>query len=374
MNRKEEAAKNNVLKMCEKARTWWDYDRNDSDPLVTHCGSGKKVWWKCDKGHSFERSVAVFTRGHDSCPECKRIRKSIASKPEVMRFWDREKNKVLDPERIFKYEPVEAWWKCPDCGYEWKATVRGKGKACPVCGTGIKIVSGINDALTAAPVLKLDYVPELNTDTDVASMGVGEKKRQVTWRCHVCGYIWKSTIFSRLRGCRKGKMNQCPVCGGAKRALPFSKQYPDLAEMFDEDANGYRFDDISGSEYSKNFFWICRKHGSFSQRLSVMIRAEQSGYESKGCPYCAGKNIQVEDSLASRYPALLDYWDTISNRLIGSRPEQISSDTYKEAWWKCPACGRSYQMPVKDRVLLYRRNIKECPACRGYQSNSTHFF
>ena len=41
MDRKKEAIENNVLKMCAKARTWWDFEKNELDPAVTHYGSGK---------------------------------------------------------------------------------------------------------------------------------------------------------------------------------------------------------------------------------------------------------------------------------------------------------------------------------------------
>ena len=30
----------------------WDYQKNDISPQQVSHGSGKKVWWKCSKGHS----------------------------------------------------------------------------------------------------------------------------------------------------------------------------------------------------------------------------------------------------------------------------------------------------------------------------------
>ena len=36
---------------------------------LTH-GSGKKVWWLCPKGHSYERSLNTRTSHGTGCPYC----------------------------------------------------------------------------------------------------------------------------------------------------------------------------------------------------------------------------------------------------------------------------------------------------------------
>ena len=32
----------------------------------------KKVWWKCDKGHSYQREVYNQRKGYGKCPNCRK--------------------------------------------------------------------------------------------------------------------------------------------------------------------------------------------------------------------------------------------------------------------------------------------------------------
>ena len=54
----------------------WDYEKNgDLKPTDVTKGSDKKVWWKCEKGHSWETSVCNRTKG-TNCPICWKERHS----------------------------------------------------------------------------------------------------------------------------------------------------------------------------------------------------------------------------------------------------------------------------------------------------------
>ena len=48
----------------------WDYEKNDIKPEEISHGSGKKVWWKCSKGHSYEMTVYKKLSRAASCPVC----------------------------------------------------------------------------------------------------------------------------------------------------------------------------------------------------------------------------------------------------------------------------------------------------------------
>ena len=46
----------------------WNWDRNtDSDPSKLTLGSGKKVWWKCGKGHEWQATISHRDNGR-KCP------------------------------------------------------------------------------------------------------------------------------------------------------------------------------------------------------------------------------------------------------------------------------------------------------------------
>lgn len=49
----------------------WDYERNGNlTPENITYGSGKKVWWKCSKGHSWNTQINKRTNGKSCCPIC----------------------------------------------------------------------------------------------------------------------------------------------------------------------------------------------------------------------------------------------------------------------------------------------------------------
>ena len=47
----------------------WDYNKNTLTPQEITLGSEKKVWWKCEKGHSWLTTVAHRNEGNN-CPFC----------------------------------------------------------------------------------------------------------------------------------------------------------------------------------------------------------------------------------------------------------------------------------------------------------------
>ena len=48
----------------------WNYEKNGGlSPTCVSPGSGKKVWWKCDKGHEWQAKIADRNRG-SGCPYC----------------------------------------------------------------------------------------------------------------------------------------------------------------------------------------------------------------------------------------------------------------------------------------------------------------
>lgn len=48
--------------------------------------------------------------------------------PELMKEWDWNKNKELDPTLIAPGSGKKAWWVCSKCGYEWLAEISSRNK------------------------------------------------------------------------------------------------------------------------------------------------------------------------------------------------------------------------------------------------------
>ena len=84
----------------------WNWEKNNElglDPKTLTCGSGKKVWWKCSKGHEWQATIAS-RNGGNSCPYCsgrysiKGENDLLTLNPDLAKEWNYKKNGNLKPE------------------------------------------------------------------------------------------------------------------------------------------------------------------------------------------------------------------------------------------------------------------------------------
>lgn len=193
----------------------WDYTKNGAmTPDAFTANSGEKVWWKCNKGHSWQATIAHRNSGR-GCPYCSG-RKVLAGfndlqtiNPALTREWDYEQNAALKPDAFTANSGKKVWWKCSN-GHSWQATIdhRNKGRGCPYCA-GRYVISGENDLQTRNPVLASEWNQEKNRDLTPANV-LPNTNKKVWWKCSK-GHEWQATINSRNRG------NGCPFCSGRKK-------------------------------------------------------------------------------------------------------------------------------------------------------------
>ena len=119
----------------------WNKDKNIYGPeYYTKC-SNEKVWWFCHKcGHEWQERISNRVHGRN-CPKCAGRKlfvgyNDLATKcPELLKEWDIDKNKGIDPSHIHYGSNKPVWWKCSKCGYEYKAPVarRSHESGCRKC-------------------------------------------------------------------------------------------------------------------------------------------------------------------------------------------------------------------------------------------------
>lgn len=60
-----------AYKSPELAKQWHLTKNGTLTPYDVTCGSGKKVWWQCSKGHEWQ--AAIYSRSNgNGCPICAR--------------------------------------------------------------------------------------------------------------------------------------------------------------------------------------------------------------------------------------------------------------------------------------------------------------
>lgn len=165
--------------------------------------SSKKVWWKGTCGHEWLARIADRTRGH-GCPYCSSEKlltgfNDLATRyPKLAAEWS-EKNLPLTPDKIPVNRPGLFWWKCRECGYEYKAWIssRVKTPSCPCC-SGRIVVPGINDLATTDPEIAAEWNYEKNKN--IKPQSVHRLSKKIVWWTSSFGYSWQAKVSERTVG------------------------------------------------------------------------------------------------------------------------------------------------------------------------------
>lgn len=261
---------------------FWAQDLNGKlRPEELMPNSHRRVWWRCERGHTWQAQVGSVTSG-TRCPYCTG-RKAIPGEtditvthPELLAEWDYEKNK-FGPEEVSKGSSREIWWRCAQ-GHSYRQRVysRVSGTGCPYCA-GKRVRPGFNDLMTTDPTLckAWDYKHNVMEPTEVNR---GSHK-QVWWICER-GHSYQAAVYAQIAG------NGCPYCAGRK-VLPgfndLATTHPSLLKEWDYERNG----DLSPEELSRGsnrkVWWKCAEGHEW--QAAVFSRTRE---KATGCPICAG--------------------------------------------------------------------------------------
>lgn len=208
----------------------------------------------------------------------------------------------LDLNKLSKMTMAKVYWKCPDCGYSYLASVNNRNNkhntGCPICGK------------------KKHLINENKYYTDKA----------------------KNTN-TRLQD-----------------------SHPEIYAELNIERNKKEFPEIdieNISEYSnKKVWWTCKIHGDYLMTVSHRITRNSK------CPKCAVIS-QVEtfrknkakngNTLKEKYPKLYAQL----NMKLNSRDfpnidfSIVSYASHIKAWWNCPICGKPFQAIIKNRSLCH---------------------
>jgi len=397
--------------LSENARLMveWNWERNTNIDLSRlTLGSGKKVWWKCSKGHEWEATIASRNSGH-GCPYCsgQKVLKGYNDlqtlNPELAKEWNCEKNGDLKPDNVTANNNKKVWWKCQK-GHEWQAMIsdRNGGCGCPYCA-GKKVLNGFNDLQTVNPELAKEWNWEKNGDLRPEHVTANSGKK-VWWICHK-GHEWQAVIASRNGG------NGCPVCN-SERATSFPeyaleyylKKYGlDVIHTYRE--KGYELDIYIPSkkiaiEYDGAFWHAdktkrdleknlqCKKDGIKLYRIREgLLPLNDSSIDyivkQKDLPIVLEKilseilgfhvdvdlerdaidienlreHTEKERSVLTLNPELAKEWNYKKNGKL--RPETFSVSSGKNVWWKCKN-GHEWKATIASR-----NRGNGCPYCSG---------
>jgi hypothetical protein len=195
------------------AKEWHPTKNGNLTPYDVTCGSSKKVWWICEKGHEWEASR---NKG-SGCPQCSgrlptKENNLLNSNPDLCKEWNYKKN-IKKPEEYTPYSTKKVWWQCSkNIKHKWKASILNRNfrrDKCPYCSGrnasedyNLKI---INPKLCG----EWDY----NKNKKKPEEYTPGSNQKVWWKCRECRHEWKATIHNRSNG------RNCPECNLSKGEL-----------------------------------------------------------------------------------------------------------------------------------------------------------
>src|SRR3989339_466869 len=346
MNRKTIKTRSLKIKYPKLAKEWHPVKNGKLTPRDITPGSGRKVWWKCVKGHAWEDTISHRRRG-DGCPYCSGHRvckeNSLAAKNgKLAREWHPRKNGKLTPFEVSSKIVLKAWWKCSK-GHEWNARIANRtslGRGCPYC-CNQKIDK--NNCLAAVnPKLAKEWHPVKNGELTPYDVPPGAGRRKVWWICK-SKHVWKAVIANRSKG------SGCPYCSGYKIAREASLQVLNpllVREWHPSKNNSFTPYEVSPVSQHK-VWWICSKGHVYE--MSVQKR-------NKGvkCPYCENRKVCDDNCLATVKPELAKEWHPVKN--VKLTPKDVTLSFSKKVWWKCKS-GHEWEAPVRLRKYY---GCKEC--------------
>lgn len=311
--------------------------------------SNKRVDWICEKGHSWNAKVYHRTEGR-GCPYCAGVRPVIGETdfetmyPDIAKTWHPILNNGYTPANFTSHSHHNAWWIC-EKGHEYPSPIyrRVRGCGCSVCN-GKRIVLGVNDLQTLAPLLAKEFHPNKNGTRTTQNTGLHYTK-PVWWKCGYCGHEWPASPNNRAAG------RGCPAC--AHRCVDrdvnsLAVINPTLALQWDDERNGSTTAyDVSPND-NRDYYWICEKGHSWP--ASPANRSNGTG-----CPYCNHKlPIAGENDLFTLHPVLCFEWHPTKNEKL---PSDYLPQSHEEVWWMCHN-GHEWPAQIDSRV-----NGSGCPDC-----------
>ena len=196
------------------AAQWHPTKNGNLTPQDVPCGTIRRVWWRCERGHEWQAGIDSRVSGK-GCPYCGGLLvipgetdlETIA--PEIAEQWCYEKNGKLRPGEVSAYSNKKVWWRC-DKGHEWQVRIASRtaaGSGCPVC-SGRQVLAGFNDLKTKEPRIAAEWHPTKNGTLEPTKVTVGSNKR-VWWKCP-WGHARNAIVYSRATG----RKCSCPECAG----------------------------------------------------------------------------------------------------------------------------------------------------------------
>jgi very-short-patch-repair endonuclease len=344
-------------------------------------GSGKEVWWLCDKTncnekclHEYESIIGNRTKGVGCpycCLPCKKIciHNSIENThTEIAKQWHPTKNLGLKAEQFSYGSTKKIWWLCDktncseNCNHDYEASIDSrtmKNTGCPFCSK--RVVCIHNSIKYTHPEIAKQWHPTKNLGLKAEQFSYGSTKN-IWWLCDKtckegCAHEWKTKICDRTKGkgcphCSCNNIQACCIHESIKGT------HFEIAKQWHPTKNG----DLKPEHYRKGsnvvVWWLCDKTCK-----EGCLHEWEAGINNRvngtSCPYCSSpvKQHCIHNSIDYTHPEIAKQWHQTKNG--ESIAKNYTSGSGIKVWWIC----NFNKNHIWKTAISHRINNTGCPYC-----------
>lgn len=310
----------------------WDSEKNAPlglFPEATSLKSNKKIWWKCEKGHSWQMEANHRTNGRN-CPYCnhKRVLKGFNDLPtlfpEIASEWHPTKNDPLNINDYVQGSSKKVWWQCAQCQHSWTTSIRSRTQrksGCPECA---KKIRGQTRKRTNLATRKPLNAPHLLKEWDYQknpkppSEYLPGSNEKVWWKCSTCDHEWEALISNRALSGRG-----CPCCANKKVVAgknDLATTHPELAQEWHPTKNSPLMPQNVFAGSAQKVWWKCPNGHEY--QASLLHRSQGTN-----CPHCnAGRQTSFAEQAVFYY--IKQLYPDAQNRVQGLLGQRMELDIY----------------------------------------------
>lgn len=325
----------------------WAYDLNGEIlPTQLKRGSGRKVWWRCEKGHEWKCPVDQRTLRGTGCPICNK-EYHVSFPEKAIAFYlssvcnelqENYRPDFMNRKELDMYLPEFNLAVEYDGEYAHKKVERDIQKDSICEKAGIYVIHIRQVGCPQVIDTKMCYFQLQNNSEK-------ELDRAIKY---VLAYIGKDNIQVDVERDRSLIYEYMDI---QEKKNSLQKNNPELAKEWHDEKNGYLKPLHVAVNSNKKVWWRCKVGHVWQAQINSRSRGN-------GCPYCAGKNVIIgENDLGTTHPKLTREWNYEKN--TNKFPENYSKGSEEKVWWKCEL-GHEWQAVIYSRV-----SGTGCPICAG---------
>lgn len=333
----------------------WVSERNDGSPTDFLPFSEKEQWWRC-RFHPdtvWKSKICYRTTGRTSnCPLCRREQNVSFPEQAVyyylhLLFPDAENRRRIEGWEVDIFLPALRLAIEYDGCYYHKGpsaveTERKKDQALRAAGIRVLRLKEHSPEQPTPPSDDILWQPEPR-DYGSGLFLEALMRRLIVWlnEHFDLRLVTRPDIRRDRQAIMSGYLSR-------RKDNSLTLKAPELVSQWHPTRNGAITPDLVTVTANKAYWWMCQKGHEWQATVSHRMRGT-------GCPYCSGKRVSRETSLAVQNRELAKWWHPTRNGDL--TPWHVTPGSGKQVWWKCPK-GHEWQMPVSAGTRGCR-----CPYC-----------